>query len=342
MNTKYLTILISDIEGFTDKTSHLSRQELGRLLHLQDQLVRPIITRFKGKVVKTIGDAYLVTFISPTNAVLCGLQMQSMLSEHNKKSHPKQRLNMRIAVNSGEVNVIDQDVYGTTVNITARLQAITQPGKVYLTQATYSAINPIEVEALYLGSTRLKGISEAVKIYVAIVSPAKKYFWSKLILPFYAIKSLLLPRYSAHGVSYKLRFTLLLLIGAFTVSTISFAQNMETAKNNLLNQSYGEVKAELNVEDSPLPEVSVKPVATKSSTMTPNTSPAQPQSGNDDRENVTNVTHYYTYSTILTASPSATPAPIPSATPESSNSPTPTPAPSSTHQATESPSPSGS
>lgn len=328
MQTKHLTILISDIEGFTDKTAHLSRQELGRLLHLQDQLVRPIITRFKGKVIKTIGDAYLVTFTSPTNAVLCGLDIQETLAKHNKSAHPKQRLNMRIAVNSGEVSVIDQDVYGTTVNIAARLQALTQPGKVYLTQATYSAINPIEVEALYLGSTHLKGISEGIKVFVAVGNPTKKYFWLKLILPFYSLKRFLLPGNSTHGVSYKSRFTLLLVIGAFTVSTISFAQNLETAKNSILNQSNGEVKAQLNSEDI-VSEEPVKPVNTKFSTVASTTPTTQAASANNERATVTNVTQYFTYSTITTASSSATPTPDPATSPEVSSSPSPSPTPSS-------------
>lgn len=338
MQTKYLTILISDIEGFTDKTSHLTRQELGRLLRLQDQLVRPIIIRFNGKVIKTIGDAYLVTFTSPTNAVLCGMHIQEILAQHNKNSHPKARLHMRIAINSGEVNVIDQDVYGTPVNIAARLQALTQPGKVFLTQATYTAINPIEAEAMYLGPTHLKGISESIKVYVAVSSPTKKFFWLKLFAPFYFLNRLLLPAHAIGGVSYKLRFTLLFIIGAFTLSTIAFAQNLQISKNDVLSQSNSEVQAQLNSEEV-LPQATTKPVNTKFSTVAPTISTTQATT-KSEQVPVTNVTHYVTYTTVTTTSPSATPRPTVS--PEASVSPSPSPAPSSTPQTTESPSPGGS
>ena len=75
MKVKHLSIMFTDIKGFTSKTARKSRQELHRMLELHDALIKPIFKEFGGKVIKTIGDAFLVTFTSPTEAVLCGMKM---------------------------------------------------------------------------------------------------------------------------------------------------------------------------------------------------------------------------------------------------------------------------
>jgi hypothetical protein len=55
-------------------------------LALHDQLLQPVFRAFGGKVVKTIGDAFLVTFASPTDAVHCGMAVQDRLAEHNARA----------------------------------------------------------------------------------------------------------------------------------------------------------------------------------------------------------------------------------------------------------------
>jgi len=72
VKTKNLTIMITDIKGFTPKTSKSSREQLQKMLELHDQLVCPFFNEYGGKIVKTIGDSFLTTFHSPTDAVLCG------------------------------------------------------------------------------------------------------------------------------------------------------------------------------------------------------------------------------------------------------------------------------
>ncbi len=112
MKTKHLTIMFTDIKGFTYKTSLSSREQLKIYLELHDNLVRPIFERYSGKVIKTIGDAFLVVFDSPTNAVLCGIKIQDVLDEHNKKASKEDKLEVRVAINSGEVGIKNDDVFG--------------------------------------------------------------------------------------------------------------------------------------------------------------------------------------------------------------------------------------
>jgi class 3 adenylate cyclase len=160
-----LTILITDIKGFTDKTSHKSRAEIQTLLDKHKEIVLPVILGRGGKLVKTMGDAFLATFESPTNAVLAGVEAQAALAVYNKGKPAKNRIEIRVAINQGEVNIIENDVFGEPVNITARIEAVADAGDVFFTEAIYLAMNKNEVPSSEVGLLQLKGIPEKVRVY---------------------------------------------------------------------------------------------------------------------------------------------------------------------------------
>jgi len=157
--------MFTDIKGFTDRTSHSSRKELQELLELHDELILPIFDDFGGTVIKTIGDAFMVKFSSPTNAVLCGMQIQKVLKQYNKDKDEKEKLRIRIAVNAGEATIKDNDVFGETVNIAARLEGVAHAGDIYFTEAVYLAMNKSEIPTAEVGYKHFKGIPEEIKVY---------------------------------------------------------------------------------------------------------------------------------------------------------------------------------
>lgn len=165
MSTKVLTIVFTDIKEFTQRTASADRHFVVDLLERQDRLLRPIVRRYDGQVVKTIGDALLITFESPTNAVLCALMMQETLADHNQGVPEGERIEIRVAINTGEVNVLEQDVLGEPVNVASRLESITEANEIYFTEATYLAMNKQEVPNSLVGEFRLKGVPEALKVY---------------------------------------------------------------------------------------------------------------------------------------------------------------------------------
>jgi len=165
METENLTVMFTDIKGFTSRTSNQSRAEINKLLELHDKLIRPVLSRFKGKVIKTMGDAFLVTFKSPTNAVLCGIKIQEVLNKHNAKCPEDDQLNIRIAINTGEVNIRGNDVFGEAVNIAARIEGIAEAGEIYFTESVYLSMNKREIPSAEIGHRYLKGIPHEIKVY---------------------------------------------------------------------------------------------------------------------------------------------------------------------------------
>ncbi|MBI5778793.1 MAG: adenylate/guanylate cyclase domain-containing protein [Planctomycetes bacterium] len=165
---KVLTIMFTDIKGFTERTSSQSREHLTNLLKTHDDLVAPVITKFGGKVIKTIGDAFMAAFESPTNAVLCAMLIQHKMKEYNLTAPDDAKILVRVALNAGEVQIQDKDLFGEAVNIAARIEGITEANEIYFTEAVYLAMNKSEVPSSEIGWRKLKGLPEAIKVYKVI------------------------------------------------------------------------------------------------------------------------------------------------------------------------------
>jgi adenylate cyclase len=165
MKTANLAIVFTDIKGFTERTSRQTLEENQRLLERHEKLLVPLFHSFGGRIVKTIGDAFMATFESPTQAVLCGAAIQDRLWIHNRSAPEAERLEVRVAINVGEVRVEHKDVFGEPVNIAARVEGIADPGEVFFTEAVYLAMNKAEVPSEEVGAFELKGIPGKVKVY---------------------------------------------------------------------------------------------------------------------------------------------------------------------------------
>ncbi len=171
MATRNLAVMFTDIKGFTARTSDSTRDGVRSLLDEHDRLLRPVFRHFDGTIVKTIGDAFLVYFESPTDAVICGLAIQSALKKFNASVAEDERIAVRVAINVGDVEMVDGDVLGEPVNIAARLESITDPGEVWFTEAVYLTMNRKEAPSAEIGERTFKGIPLPVRVYKVISDP---------------------------------------------------------------------------------------------------------------------------------------------------------------------------
>ncbi|MFO1053149.1 MAG: adenylate/guanylate cyclase domain-containing protein [Planctomycetota bacterium] len=166
MRTQTLSILISDLQGYTERQARSSREAIARDLARHAELLRPVFAAFRGRVVKSMGDAFLVVFDSPTDAVLAAVQVQKQLAQHNLGKDVEQSLHVRIGIATGEVSRDAQDdVFGDPVNLAARLQASAEPDAVWLAETTFLSMNRNEVQAFEVGARVFKGVPGEVKVY---------------------------------------------------------------------------------------------------------------------------------------------------------------------------------
>jgi len=165
IKTENLTILFVDIAGFTATTSRQSRVENARLLQTFGSTLLPLIKGYKGKLIKTIGDALLITFRSPTDAMLCSMALQDAMHAHNLSARDGEKIHIRVAANLGEVRVTKNDIFGEPVNVASRIEGVAPADEIYLSEAVYMAMNKAEVPAREVGSKELAGVSQPVRLY---------------------------------------------------------------------------------------------------------------------------------------------------------------------------------
>ncbi len=155
VKTANLAIVFTDIENFTLHTSKQTLEQNKKLLEAHTNLLPPILKAFGGKIIKSIGDAFLVTFESPTQAVLSGIAIQDKIWTHNQSAPESQKFNVRVAVNVGEVRLDANDVFGEPVNIASRVQGITESGSIFFTESVYLSMDKVEVPSLEEGTSTL-------------------------------------------------------------------------------------------------------------------------------------------------------------------------------------------
>ncbi len=170
MRTENLAVMLTDMKGFTAATSRQSREENARMLALHDELVLPVIRAFGGRRVKTMGDANLVLFGSPTSGLLCGMAIQDRLWDFGRRVPEEERIEVRVVLSLGEVRLegggtVPSDVYGEAVNLAARVEAEAEAGQIWFTEAVRLVADRTQAPGEEIGARRLKGIDEEVRLY---------------------------------------------------------------------------------------------------------------------------------------------------------------------------------
>jgi class 3 adenylate cyclase len=169
MHSQNSAVMLTDMQGFTAATARQTREENARMLALHDALLSPVLKVFRGRLVKSIGDAYLVLFSSPTRALLCGMAIQDRLWDYNRRVEKDRRIEVRIVVTLGEVTLVRSgaagDVYGEAVNLASRIEREATAGEVWLSEAAWLVADRDEIAIEEIGSRTLRGLPEPVRIF---------------------------------------------------------------------------------------------------------------------------------------------------------------------------------
>ena len=164
---KLAAILVSDIVGFSRLAGADEDRILARLRTLRSDLIDPIISMHRGRVVKRTGDGSIVEFRRVVDAVRCAIEVQSAMVERNAGVAQEKRIEFRVGIHLGDVvEESDGDLMGDGVNIAARLQAVAKPGEIVLSEDAYRQVKGrLNVAVSDLGPTQLKNIAEPVRVY---------------------------------------------------------------------------------------------------------------------------------------------------------------------------------
>ena len=156
---------------FTDMVGYSSRAQADEasalaLLDRHNRLLRPIFSKFHGREVKTVGDAFVVEFESALEATRCALDIQRMLHFYNLRVPEAWRIPTRIGIHVGDVVETNGDVLGDSVNVAARIVPLAEAEGICLTQQVYDQVhNKAGTAFARLAPVALKNVRVPGSIY---------------------------------------------------------------------------------------------------------------------------------------------------------------------------------
>ncbi len=166
---KLAAIMFTDIKGFSKKMAE-NEPEAFELLKMHDAIMRVLIAKFDGKVIKSIGDSFMVDFASAVNAVKCAVEAQKRFWNFNRDKNEFERVEIRIGIHLGDVLIRDDDMIGDGVNVASRIEAITDPTRICISQDVYQQVrNKMPLQVHSLGPLSLKNIPEPVEIFEILI-----------------------------------------------------------------------------------------------------------------------------------------------------------------------------
>jgi class 3 adenylate cyclase len=151
------TIVFTDIVDSTARATALGDKAWKELLARHDSAIRRQIVRFRGREVKTQGDAFVITFDGPARAVRCA---QAIIDDVRQLG-----LAVRIGIHAGEITLLANDIGGIAVHIAARVSAMAGANETLVSGTVRDLVAGSGITFVDRGVHSLKGLPEAWRIY---------------------------------------------------------------------------------------------------------------------------------------------------------------------------------
>ena len=156
------TVVFTDLANYTASVARANREDLRTLINEHERFVRPIAEKYNGRVVKNLGDAFLILFDSATEALRAGIDIiDTSLSAEDA-------LTFRVSAATGDVEEMRGDVFGEPVNLSARINSKTPAGQIWFAESTRLCMNQSEIPWEAVGRYELKGIAGEIGVHRAV------------------------------------------------------------------------------------------------------------------------------------------------------------------------------
>ncbi len=160
-----VTVLFTDIQGFSDMTASVGDQQALDALKRHNQIVRAQIQDHGGTEIKYQGDGFMVAFGSARRAVLCAIDIQRKIAEQNREN-PVRPLVLRMGLNSGDVLRDQQDLFGAAVNLAARIAEKAKGNQILMSELVKELAGPYPgFKFVDRGKHRIRGFPDRYRLY---------------------------------------------------------------------------------------------------------------------------------------------------------------------------------
>jgi adenylate cyclase len=181
LSRRLAAVAFVDVVGYTIlMSSDESRTHL-RWMKVLNEVIRPRIPQYFGRIVKFTGDGLLAEFSSALDAVEWAQDVQRSSPSGQIEGDGPPSIALRIAINLGDIIATEFDIFGDGVNVAARLQEHAEPGGVLISESVYDVVRGTVAKlARDLGYLQLKNLEKAVRAYALSVDAPKVVVPSRL------------------------------------------------------------------------------------------------------------------------------------------------------------------
>ncbi|MGB5318751.1 TPR end-of-group domain-containing protein [Eudoraea sp.] len=156
-------IMFTDIAGYTALMGK-DEEKAFRILEKNREIHKPIIEQFNGQWIKELGDGVMASFQTVSDAVHAAIGIQN-------ESREVPDLQITIGIHLGEVVFENEDVFGDGVNIASRIQGLSPPGSIYISEAVHNNIyNKQGIESRFVREEKLKNVASSMRIYEVVTT----------------------------------------------------------------------------------------------------------------------------------------------------------------------------
>ncbi len=159
-----ITILFTDMEGSTPLTQRVGDAAAQELVRVHNTIVREALMAHGGSQIKHTGDGIMASFPAASYALECAIAIQREFARHNE-SRPESRMEIRIGLNAGEPVAEEQDLFGTAVQLAARVCGHAAPGQILASNVVRELVAGKGFLFSDQGGVSLRGFEDPVRLY---------------------------------------------------------------------------------------------------------------------------------------------------------------------------------
>jgi class 3 adenylate cyclase len=159
------TVLFTDIVNSTSLTQSMGDEKAMEFLQIHDTIVRNALAALDGREVKHTGDGIMASFTSAAAAVRCAAQIQQELARREKERGDEVPLKIRIGGAAGEPVEQNKDIFGTTVQLAARLCSHAEPDQILVSNVVAELCLGKGLTFRPLGEVSLRGFDRPVHVH---------------------------------------------------------------------------------------------------------------------------------------------------------------------------------
>ena len=243
---RLVAIMFTDIAGYTVLMGS-DEDKAFEMLKKNHAIHEHLINKYKGTLIKEIGDGTLASFPLASDAVRCAMEVQ--------KKAKTQAIPLKIGIHQGEMVMAGEDVLGDSVNIASRLQEDAQEGCITISGKVYSDIkNKADIKTRFLEEKTFKNVDDPIKVYIVCyeavekeekpeISSTKKTESSIAVLPFVNMSNDPEQEYFCDGMAEE-------IINALThIESLKVIARTSTFTFKSKDLKVNEIAKELNVEN---------------------------------------------------------------------------------------------